>query len=100
MLHTLKKTIPAGAVAGLFALGALAVSDAQAQQIEIHNTMSAGGSERSRPAALPGNHRRAFRRSSGRRYLSRRPARQRNRRVAVTQSRPDPDGADRRCLHG
>ncbi|KPQ12828.1 MAG: TRAP-type transporter substrate-binding component [Saliniramus fredricksonii] len=45
MLHTLKKTIPAATVAGLFALGALGVSDAQAQQIEIHNTMSAGGSE-------------------------------------------------------
>jgi len=45
MLNTLKKTIPAGAVAGLFALGALGIGDAQAQQIEIHNTMSAGGSE-------------------------------------------------------
>jgi TRAP-type C4-dicarboxylate transport system substrate-binding protein len=45
MLNTLKKTIPAGAVAGLFAFGALAIGDANAQQIEIHNTMSAGGSE-------------------------------------------------------
>jgi TRAP-type transport system periplasmic protein len=45
MLHYLKKTIPTGALAGLVALGALAAGGAQAQQIEIHNTMSAGGSE-------------------------------------------------------
>lgn len=45
MLNSLKQTISVGAVAGLIALGALGMGEAKAQQIEIHNTMSAGGSE-------------------------------------------------------
>ena len=45
MLNYFKKAMPTGALAGLVALGALAAGAAQAQQIEIHNTMSAGGSE-------------------------------------------------------
>jgi len=41
----LTRTLPLGAALGMLALGLVTVSDAAAQQIEIHNTMGAGGSE-------------------------------------------------------